>query len=185
MKNKENKIRLRVKYLLNNSKHKKLFNLIKNNLSFMFTIFISIGIYFFVDFTYGLIFSVDDFNPDDRIVLVEDSKIEASLVAMKKEEAKKEISVVDTEAYNNLKTTLTNYYSDRINKNIKRDLIADGENVCKLDYSIKNKSISISVCDDYVFKREVELALKSVPNYNGRIDFGNENISKISFDYRK
>lgn len=153
-------------------------------ISILFGLFVSVGFYFAIDMFYSVFFKTADFNSDDKIILRPSIIIDESLT-VKKEAKKKDFDYRKTDGYMSDKTKLDNYYKKKIDDKIKTNLISGSDNICKIDFNLKTKTASISICDDFVFKREVEIALSKIENYKNKLVTDSNSVKSISFEYRK
>ncbi len=67
-----------------------------------------------------------------------------------------------TEAAMNI---IANYYKASIDKNIKAHFSANKDNMCNIMYKVNTNELIITSCDDFAFKRQVELALEKTKSY--------------------
>lgn len=151
--------------------------------SILATAFMSIGFYFFIDYSYSVLFKNQDFNDESKIELKPFGKVDGGLLIRKAKIIEKGFDYKDSDMYLKAKVMLENYYKEKINKTIDEKIIAGSFNICRIDYDILNKSTSVPFCDDYVFKRNVELSLEKIAPFKSNLNISNKDIKKISFDY--
>lgn len=79
---------------------------------------------------------------------------------------------------------IENYYTSAINKNIKKHFSSTNENMCKLLFKVAKSELIIVSCDDFTFKRQIELSLVNVKPYQNKTVNGVD-LSKeiVYFDY--
>lgn len=79
---------------------------------------------------------------------------------------------------------IADYYSNGIDRNIKPHFSASKENMCSVVFKVSNSELVIASCDDYTFKRQVELALEKIKPYSSKVINGVD-LSKeiVYFNY--
>lgn len=80
--------------------------------------------------------------------------------------------------------TISNYYKKNIDKNFKVHFSANENNICKFGFNVSKNELNFISCDDYAFKRQVELALTDVKPFKDKVINGID-LSKevVYFDY--
>lgn len=165
-------------------KRGKVINKIFFYFSLLITIVLSIGFYFFIDFFHSVVFKNPDFNDDSKIILLPSSKIDEGVLIKKNKIDEVKVDYKDSENYMESKIIIENHYTPKIRKLIKENIVDSSSNVCRIEYDVSSKKASVSICDDYVFKRNVDLAINKVSDYKGSLNIDNKKIKSVSFDYR-
>lgn len=170
--------------LFNRLKRGKLLGKLISAGSILVVVIMSVGFYFFIDYFHSIVFKNPDFNDDSSIVLKPYGKPDDGLMIRKAKIVEKGFDYRDSGEYLKARSILESYYKDKISKVIGKKLVAGSLNICRIDYDISSQKTTVPFCDDYVFKRSVELSLSKVPPFNKDLNLKNVDIKKISFDYK-
>jgi len=151
-------------------------------------IFIILGLLNLFNFTYEEMYAEKQNTPSEHIDLelkpIEQENIISNNII--EEVKEKEEDIPEPQDPNTIKAmeVISNYYIAAIDKNIKKHFSAKPDNMCKLVYKVSKLELIIVSCDDFTFKRQVELALVNVKPYKNKIVNGVD-LSKelVYFDY--
>jgi hypothetical protein len=171
----------------------------KKKKPFIYVIFLTIFyIILFLFIVLGLLqltnFAYNQYNEEKKVIEPQDielslAPIEQEVIVsnnellMNKEKEEEEPLVIDPkvgEAMN----VIANYYKSIIQRNIKSHFSANSKNMCKLAFKVGKGELSIINCDDYTFKRQVELSLIDSKPFKDKVVNGID-LSKevVYFDY--
>lgn len=152
------------------------------------TVFIVLGLLNLLNFTY------EDFNKEEHISptskinlelkpIEKKEEVSNNIIIEEKDNIVKEPIVKDENVLNAMKV-IENYYTNIIDRNIKSHFSANKSNMCKIVFKVNTSELIIVSCDDFTFKRQIELALLKHKPYSNKIVNGVD-LSKevVYFDY--
>lgn len=152
------------------------------------TIFIIFGLFNLFNFTY------DDLNreqhelPTSKINLelkpiIQNMQVSNNIIIEEKDKIIEEPIIKDKKVLDAMKV-IENYYINIINKNINSHFSSNNSNMCKIIFKVNTSELIIVSCDDFTFKRQLELALLKSKQYTNKIINGVD-LSKevVYFDY--
>lgn len=151
------------------------------------TIFIIMGLFNLFNFTYEELYKEKLETPTDIFSLelkpMEMPEILSNNIIEEKIK-EEEIPVPKDPKIIEAMKVIENYYKSAINKNIKSHFSANNNNMCKMIFKVNKSELTIVSCDDFAFKRQVELSLSNVKPYPNKTVNGVD-LSKemVYFDY--
>lgn len=152
------------------------------------TVFIVLGLLNLLNFTYEDFYKEEHISPTSKINLdlkpiLTKEEVSNNIIIEEKDKVFEEPIVKDKNVLNAMKV-IENYYTNIINKNIKSHFSSNKSNMCKIIFKVNTSELIIMSCDDFTFKRQVELALLKHKPYANKVVNGVD-LSKevVYFDY--
>ena len=152
------------------------------------TVFIVLGLFNLSNYVYTAYNKEKVENPTDLTALplqpIETKEEVSNNIILEEKEAEKLEPLPKDPKIDAALNVISNYYINGISKNIKTHFSSNANNMCSIVYKISSSELIIASCDDYTFKRQVELALEKVKMYPSKTVNGID-LSKeiVYFDY--
>lgn len=152
------------------------------------TIFISFGLFNLLNLTYEDVNKLNHGLPTSKVDLnlvpiKKDSLVSNNIIIEETNNKIEEPFIKDKKVLDAMKV-IEKYYTDIISKNIESHFSSNSDNMCKISFKVDKSELKIMSCDDYTFKRQIELALSKGGQYKNKIingvDLSNE---VVYFDY--
>lgn len=134
------------------------------------TIFIVLGLFQLSNFVY-IEYNKDKVNTPTALnelplQPIEVEKAESNNFIEEEKQKEEEIPVARDPKVESAMKVIENYYISSIDRNIKPHFSAHKGNMCNIVYKVSTNEVTVASCDDYTFKRQVELALEKIKPYS-------------------